>query len=111
VKTTEIVSTEQVQVSYRAADDTGDYLHTETLIVPGKLPAETKARATWDAARQAEMAVQHATWKGEMTKPIPVLTKADLERDLARAHADKATAERSIVTLTAAVAAASVVRG
>jgi hypothetical protein len=107
MQTSEIVLTEQVEVCYRAADDDGDYLHTETLIVPGKLPAEAKARTDWDAARQAEMAAQHATWYALMIAPTPALTKADLERELARKRQDKAAAERDIATLIAAVAVAA----
>ena len=109
---TEQTQVEQVLVAYRAADDDGNYLHTETLVVDGALPEKgTKERDAWDEAVAKAQDAQHAAWKVEMLKPIVPPTKAEYVARLARKQADLTAIERDIVTLTAAVAAASVKGG
>lgn len=108
MKIAEQTLTEQVVVYYRAADDRGDYEYQHTYPVLGTLPtAKTKERTAWDAARAAEIAAQYATWHADMVKPVAAPTKADLQRDLDRARADKALADQRIVALSAAVAVAA----
>ena len=97
--------TEQVRVSYTAANDDGNYKHTETLVVDGTLPAEPTARATWDAARLAEQEAQHATWYALMIAPVVPPTRAQLVVQLGQATSDEASATARIATLTAQIAA------
>lgn len=97
---------EQTVVAYTATRDDGNYRYDNTYAVPGTLPAKgTQARATWDAARLVEQQGQYGTWHALMVAPTVPPTKAQLQERLVRARADKLAAEKSIVTLTAAIAA------